>query len=70
MRFPFRAITLVQILKDSHLFAGSRREKKLKLHHLAFFGGSIFSILSKALIRLCTWAAFAVCVLKRSAHEE
>jgi hypothetical protein len=26
----------VQILKDRHLFAGSRRETKLKLHHLAF----------------------------------
>jgi hypothetical protein len=26
----------VQILQDGHLFTGSRRETKLKLHHLAF----------------------------------
>jgi hypothetical protein len=26
----------VQILKDGHLFAGSRRNAKLKLHHQAF----------------------------------
>src|SRR6202041_2596165 len=31
-----RTVTLVQILKDGDLFAGSRRETKLKLHHLAF----------------------------------
>jgi len=31
-----RAVTLVQILKDGHLFAGSWRDTKLKLHHLAF----------------------------------
>jgi ParB family transcriptional regulator, chromosome partitioning protein len=29
-------------------------------------GSSIFSILSRALIWLCTWAALAACVLKRS----
>ena len=28
-----RAVTLVQILKDGHLFAGSRRDTKVKLHH-------------------------------------
>jgi hypothetical protein len=26
----------VQILEDGHLFAGSRRDAKLELHHLAF----------------------------------
>src|SRR5580692_2062850 len=31
-----RAVTLVQILKDSHLFAGSRRNAKVKLHDHAF----------------------------------
>src|ERR1039458_8657626 len=31
-----RAVTLVQILKDGHLFAGSRWNTKIKLHHLAF----------------------------------
>ena len=31
-----RAVTLVQILKHGHLFAGSRRETKVKLHHMAF----------------------------------
>src|ERR1039458_3632941 len=31
-----RAETLVQILKDSHLFAGSWGDTNLKLHHLAF----------------------------------
>src|SRR3984885_9595851 len=31
-----RAVTLVQILKDGHLFAGSRGKTKLKLHDLAF----------------------------------
>src|SRR6185312_17338024 len=31
-----RAVTLVQILKDGHLLAGSRRDTKPKLHHLAF----------------------------------
>src|SRR6202049_99268 len=31
-----RTVTLVQILKDCHLFAGSWRDTKLKLHHLAF----------------------------------
>src|SRR5207302_2020755 len=31
-----RAVTLVQILKDGHLFAGSWGKTKLKLHYLAF----------------------------------
>src|SRR5882762_6252994 len=31
-----RAVTLVQILEDGHLFAGSWGDTKLKLHHHAF----------------------------------
>jgi hypothetical protein len=31
-----RPVTLMQILQDGHLFAGSRRETKLKLHQHAF----------------------------------
>ena len=33
-----RAVTLVQILKDGHLFAGSRRDAKVEFHDLPFFG--------------------------------
>src|ERR1700719_1226446 len=33
-----RAVTLVQILQDGHLFAGSWGDTKVKFHHLPFFG--------------------------------
>src|ERR1700678_2280940 len=33
-----RAVTLVQILKDRDLFAGSRRDAKVEFHDLPFFG--------------------------------
>ena len=33
-----RAVTLVQILKDGHLFAGSRGDTKVEFHDLPFFG--------------------------------
>ena len=61
-----RAVTLVQILENGHLFAGSRRNTKLELHHLAFLRQFDLLDLVQGLIRLCTCAALAACVLKRS----
>jgi hypothetical protein len=55
-----RAETLGQILKGGHLFAGSRGRRNSNFTTWRFFGGSIFSILSKALIRLCTSLATAM----------
>jgi hypothetical protein len=50
-----RAVTLVQVLKDGHLFVGSRRNESGISRPASFLGSSIFSILSKTLSRLCTW---------------
>src|ERR1700678_1068877 len=61
-----RAVTLCRFSRTATCSPDRGGTRNSNFTTTRFFGISIFSILSSALIRLCTWAALAACVLKRS----